>query len=470
MKIAYIATYPPRECGIGSFTKDLYDSMTNVSLTAQTGIEDTNNSVEGFIVAINDSEKAYDYLPEVKQIIRQEHRRDYLKAVKFINHSDANLCILQHEFGIFGGQNGIYILPLLHRLEIPFIVTLHTILKEPSYNEKAVLQQICMMAQKVVVMSHMAIDFLVNIYHVDKEKIVRIEHGVPDIHFNQQLSKQEFRFENKKVILTFGFVGRNKGIETVIHALPEVVKNHPEVVYVILGKTHPHTIKHAGEEYRIYLHKLIRNLNLQDHVVFINEFVNQKQLFKYLSASDIYVTPYLNEAQITSGTLSYAVGVGSAVVSTPYWHATELLAEGRGRLFDFKNSGQLSEIFSELLDHPATLNELRKKAYDYGRTTTWPVSGNKYVSIARDIVNEKLTVARERKSIIDPLMLPPFSLDHIRRLTDDTGIFQHAKFGIPNLKDGYCLDDNARALLMVLMVYRETKSTVAQSLLSIILG
>lgn len=467
MKIAYIATYPPRECGIGSFTKDLYDSMTNVSLTAQTGIEDTNNSVEGFIVAINDSEKAYDYLPEVKQIIRQEHRRDYLKAVKFINHSDANICILQHEFGIFGGQNGIYILPLLHRLEIPFIVTLHTILKEPSYNEKAVLQQICMMAQKVVVMSHMAIDFLVNIYHVDKEKIVRIEHGVPDIHFNQQLSKQEFRFENKKVILTFGFVGRNKGIETVIHALPEVVKKHPEVVYVILGKTHPHTIKHAGEEYRIYLHKLIRNLNLQDHVVFINEFVNQKQLFKYLSASDIYVTPYLNEAQITSGTLSYAVGVGSAVVSTPYWHATELLAEGRGRLFDFKNSGQLSEIFSELLDHPATLNELRKKAYDYGRTTTWPVSGNKYVSIARDIVNEKLTVARERKSIIDPLMLPPFSLDHIRRLTDDTGIFQHAKFGIPNLKDGYCLDDNARALLMVLMVYRETKSTVALNMASI---
>ncbi len=260
-----------------------------------------------------------------------------------------------------------------------------------------------MMAHKVVVMSHMAIDFLVNIYQVDKEKIVRIEHGVPDIQFNQQLSKQEFRLENKSVILTFGFVGRNKGIEAVINALPDVVKKHPEVLYVVLGKTHPNVMKEAGEEYRVYLHKLVKTLNLQNHVVFINEFVNQKELFKYLSASDIYVTPYLNEAQITSGTLSYAVGVGSAVVSTPYWHATELLAEGRGRLFDFKNSEQLSEIFLELLDHPDVMNELRKKAYDYGRTITWPVSGQKYVSLTRDILNEKPTISRERKNIIDPL-------------------------------------------------------------------
>ena len=470
MKFAYIGTYPPRECGIGSFTSDLYDSMIHTSLSEQEGYVDTNDTVEGFVVALNDSEKTYNYPPEVKQIIRQEHRRDYLEAVKYINHSDANICILQHEFGIFGGQNGIYILPLLRRLEIPLIVTLHTILKEPSYNEKAVLQQICMVAHKVVVMSHMAVDFLVNIYQVDEEKIVRIEHGVPDIHFNQHLSKQEFRLENRKVILTFGFVGRSKGIETAIQALPEIVKKHPEVLYVVVGKTHPNVLRDRGEEYRVYLHKLVKNLDLQDHVVFINEFVNQKKLFKYLSASDIYVTPYLNEAQITSGTLSYAVGVGSAVVSTPYWHATELLAEGRGRLFDFKNSQQLSEIFSELLDHPETLKELRKKAFDYGRTITWPVSGRKYVSLARDILNEKPTVSRERRSIIDPLMLPPFSLEHVIRLTDDTGIIQHAKFGIPNLKDGYCLDDNARALLMVLMVYRETKSRVALNMAPIYLS
>ncbi|HLR38055.1 MAG TPA: glycosyltransferase family 4 protein [Chitinophagaceae bacterium] len=470
MKIAYIGTYPPRECGIGSFTSDLYESMTHTSQTVQAGLKVRSNLVEGFVVAINDFEKTYNYPPEVKQTIRQEHRRDYLEAARFINHSDANICILQHEFGIFGGQNGIYLLPLLRRLEIPLIVTLHTILKEPSYNEKAVLQQIGRIAHKIVVMSHIAVDFLVNIYQIDEDKIVRIEHGVPDIRFNQDLSKQELHLENRKVILTFGFVGRSKGIETAIEALPKVVKKHPEVLYMVVGETHPNVLRDMGEEYRVYLHKLVKDLSLQNHVVFINEFVNQERLFKYLSASDIYVTPYLNEAQITSGTLSYAVGVGSAVVSTPYWHATELLAQGRGRLFGFKEVQRLSEIFLELLDHPDTLEELRNKAYDYGRTTTWPISGGKYVSLAKDIINEMPTISREQRNIIDPLMLPPFSLDHILRLTDDTGIIQHAKFGIPNLKEGYCLDDNARALLMVLMVYRESKSNVALKMAPIYLS
>jgi len=470
MKIAYIGTYPPRECGIGTFTMNLYKSMVINPYFAQTGIEASKDAVEGYIVAMNDHEQTYNYPEEVKLTIRQEHQRDYLEAAKFINLNGTDICILEHEFGIYGGQNGIYILPLLHRLEIPLIVTIHTIVKEPSYNERAVLQQICKMANKIVVMSHKAIEFLISIYKVDKEKIVYIEHGVPDIQFNQQQSKNEFRLDNRKLILTFGFVGRNKGIETVINALPEVVEKHPDVLYMILGKTHPNVLRHSGEEYRIYLQKLVKTLKLGNHVIFLNEFVNQKELFKYLSASDIYVTPYLNEAQITSGTLSYAVGVGSAVVSTPYWHATELLAEGRGRLFDFNDSKALAVIFSDLLDNPQVLKELRQKAYNYGRTITWPTSGGKYVSLAEKIALDKPAVVVEKETTIDPLILPPFSLIHIKHLTDDTGIIQHAKFGIPNLKEGYCLDDNARALLMALMAYRRKKDTLALDLAPIYLS
>ena len=463
MKLAFIGTYPPRECGIGTFTRNLYNSMVMNN-------ETTRDSREGFIIAMNDHELTYDYPEEVKLTIRQEHQRDYLSAVKFINLSGADLCILEHEFGIFGGQNGVYILSLLHRLEIPLVVTLHTIIKTPSYNEKAVLVEICKMANKIVVMSHKAIEFLTTIYNVDKKKIVYIEHGVPDIHYNQHQSKKEFNLENKKVIITFGFISRNKGIETVIKALPKITGKYPEILYMVLGKTHPNVLRYSGEEYRIYLQHLVKSLNLREHVFFLNEFIDQKELFKYLSASDIYVTPYLNEAQITSGTLSYAIGVGSAVVSTPYWHATELLAEGRGKFFDFNNSDELSTILMELLDKPDVLKMLRKRAYNYGRKTTWTKTGGKYIEVAKKIIAGKPVVLAKKETIIDPLVLPPFSLDHIIRLTDDTGIIQHAKFGIPNLKEGYCLDDNARALLMALMAYRQKKDPMALKLSPIYLS
>ncbi|MFN2128632.1 MAG: glycosyltransferase, partial [Anaerolineales bacterium] len=319
MKLAFIGTFPPRECGIGTFTNNLYNSM----LVNHKSREHRN---EGYVVAINDSDLIYEYPKEVKLTIRQEHQEDYYIGAKFINLSGADLCILEHEFGIIGGNNGVYILPLLHRLEVPLIVTLHTILKTPSYDEKAVLHEICKMADKIVVMTNKAIGFLVSIYNVPEEKIALIEHGVPDIHYSQEKSKKEFKFERKKVLLTFGFIGRNKGIETVIKALPGIVEKHPNVMYIILGKTHHNVLRQSGEEYRIYLLRLVKNLQLEKHILFLNKFIDTEDLFKYLSAADIYITPYLNEAQITSGTLSYAVGVGSAVISTPYWHALELLA------------------------------------------------------------------------------------------------------------------------------------------------
>ncbi len=457
MKLAYIGTYPPRECGIGIFTNNLFRSML-------TGIESGENENEGYVIALNDIDNTYEYPKEVKLTIRQEHQEDYLEAVKFINLSGADLCILEHEFGIFGGQSGVYILPLLHRLEVPFIVTLHTILKAPTYNEKAVLQQICNMAHKIVVMSRKGIEFLISIYKVPKEKIVFIEHGVPDIHFSPEKSKKEFKLENKNVLLTFGFIGRNKGIETVIKALPKVIERHPDVIYIVLGKTHPNVLRHSGEEYRIFLMRLVKNLQVEKHVEFLNEFINEQDLFKYLYASDIYITPYLNEAQITSGTLSYAVGVGAAVISTPYWHAAELLAEGRGKLFDFGNSDSLADTLIELLDNPKELFEIKRKAYDYGQKITWPKTGEKYIALASSILEEGPAVTEKKDTAPDLLILPPFSLTHINRMTDDTGIIQHAKFGIPNLKEGYCLDDNARALLMVLMAYRQMKDMRALEL------
>jgi glycosyltransferase involved in cell wall biosynthesis len=463
MKIAFIGTYPPRECGIGTFTNNLLDSVL-YTRKAEKG------NFEAFVVAVDDHNLTYDYPPEVKLKISQENQQDYLKAAKYINLSGADICVLQHEFGIYGGQNGVYILPLLHRLEIPLVVTLHTILKTPTYNEKAVLQEIGKMAQKIVVMSLKAIEFLVDIYDVPREKIALIEHGVPDIKFSPVKSKKEFKLGNKKVLLTFGFIGRNKGIETVINALPDVIERHPDAVYIILGKTHPNVLRHSGEEYRIFLMRLAKKLQLENHVLFLNQFIDVQDLFKYLSATDIYITPYMNESQITSGTLSYAVGVGAAVLSTPYWHAAELLAGGRGRLFDFGDSKQLSSTINELLDDPAELNNLKKTALEYGRNFTWPKTGEKYVVLFNTILEKGYTPALKKDTVLDFLILPPFSLVHINRLTDDTGIIQHAKFGIPNLKEGYCLDDNARALLMVLMAFRQMKDDRALELSPIYLS
>ena len=463
MKFAYIGTFPPRQCGIGTFTKNLLSSMIK-------HVDADGKKHEGIVVAINDLNLNYEYPEVVKFTIRQEHQRDYIQAAKFINYSGSDICILEHEYGIYGGESGVYILPLLHRLEIPLMVTLHTVLKNPSYIEKAILQEIGKMADMIVVMSQKAIRFLTDVYQIPFEKIVQLEHGVPDLKFSPELIKKEFNLEKKKVLLTFGLISRNKGIETVIRALPQVVAKHSNTIYLILGKTHPNVIRHSGEEYRNYLKILIKTLNLENNVFFFNEFVNQKDLFRYLYATDIYITPYLNEAQITSGTLSYAVGTGAAVLSTPYWHAQELLADGRGRLFDFNNFNQLAEILLELLDKPDLLKTLRKKAYDYGRNITWPKIGKKYVIVAEKIVAEKPVKIVQKETNIDPLLLPEFSLGHIRRMTDWTGIIQHAKYGIPNLKEGYCLDDNARALLMVLMAYRQKKDPLALELLPIYLS
>jgi len=468
MKIAYISTYPPRECGIATFNQNLMRAIN-------ANFPERKSPVNGgFVVALNDSENMteYEYPEEVKYVIRQNHQKDYIRAANYINTSNADVCILEHEFGIYGGESGIYILPLLNRLEKPLISILHTILKDPSYVQRIIIREIAEQSSKIIVMSNRAVEFLTTIYDIPADKIQIIEHGVPDVEASPDNPvKNLTQFKNHRVLLTFGLISRNKGLETVVRALPKIVENHPDVMYVVLGNTHPGVIKNSGEEYRDHLKTLANQLGVSKHLSFINKFVSEEELVDYLAATDIYVTPYLNEAQITSGTLSYAVGAGAAVVSTPYWHATELLANNRGRLFDFKNADDLAENVIELLDQERVLNELKTNAYEYGLHLRWPVIGAEFIRVAQEsCTNHDFSDKILKNSIVDPEVMPKFSLAHVLRLTDDTGIVQHAKYGIPNLKEGYCLDDNARALIMALMAYQRSKSKEAFELLPIYLS
>lgn len=464
MKIAYISTYMPRPCGLATFNSNLKNAIEK-NLPA--------NNHESFVIAINDQEDLaqYTYGKEVKYIIRQQHQKDYIETANLINNSDTDVCIMQHEFGIYGGDSGIYVLPLINRIEKPLITILHTVLQEPNYLQKLIIQDIALHSSKIVVMAQKAVELLEEVYEIDKSKIALIEHGVPDYpdSIDEILNKKNI-LPGKRVLLTFGLLSRNKGIETVIKALPAIVKNHPEVVYTIIGKTHPHILKNQGEEYRDYLKKLASDLGVGRNVNFINSFVSEEDLVKYLTATEIYITPYLNEAQITSGTLSYAVGAGTAVVSTPYWHAQELLANNRGRLFDFGDHTALAEIVNELLDNGKTLKNIRDNAHAYGLTLRYPKIGGLYKDLAEEAIHHHLPKVALNFSQLNAELLPTFTLDYVKRLTDDTGIVQHAKYGIPNLKEGYCMDDNSRALIMILMAYDQYQSKEALDLLPIYLS
>jgi len=464
MKIAYISTYPPRECGLATFNQNLVNALSlNASYDAQ----------KSFVVAMNESDdlNEHAYPDEVKFVIRQQTQQDYIEAADFINNSDVDTCIIEHEFGIFGGNSGVFLLSLINRLKKPFITILHTVLKEPNFMQQTIIKEIAQKTSKLVVMSKKAVLFLTSIYQIPKSSIQLIEHGVPDLEpsVNNAVAQSEL-FKNRKVLFTFGLISRNKGLETMIKALPAIVANHPEVLYVILGNTHPGVVKHNGEEYRDSLKALAKELGVEDNIAFVNKFVSEGELHQYLTACHVYVTPYLNEAQITSGTLSYAIGAGAAVVSTPYWHAQELLAEKRGRLFDFKNDEQLSDIINELLDDETKYLELKRNAYQYGLNLRWPAIGNVYLEVLTKALNAGEKPQRSIPPIVDVEGMPKLNLSHITLLTDDTGIIQHARFGIPNLKEGYCIDDNARALIMALMAYQLDKNQKALKLIPVYLS
>ena len=378
--IAVIGNYLPRQCGIATFTRDLVEGLS-------ARVPDTFT----WAVAMNDRIQGYDYPEKVRFEINQNKLADYHIAAQFLDISQTDIVCLQHEFGIFGGPAGSNLLKLLSDLHMPLVTTLHTVLIDPSDEYRTVMIKLGELSDKLVVMSHKAKSFLHDIYGITEEKIAFIHHGIPDMPFiDSSFHKDKFRVEGKKVLLTFGLLSPNKGIETVLQALPAVIEKFPDVVYIILGATHPHVLKTKGEAYRIMLQQIAHNLNISDHVIFQNNFVALRELCDFLGIADIYITPYLEEAQITSGTLVYAMGTGKAVISTPYWYATEMLAEGRGKIVPFNQPNAMAEQINELLQNDTQRHTMRKKAYTFTREAIWKEVSQKYLDVFNEVRQDRV--------------------------------------------------------------------------------
>ncbi len=440
--IAILGNHLPRKCGIATFTTDLVEALS--------GTEIGQNC---WAVAVNDRPEGYPYPSKVRFEIDQNRKEDYRLAAGFLNIEQVDVVCVQHEFGIFGGRNGTHLLQLLRTLRMPIVVTLHTVLRDPTSEQRSIIRELADLSACLVVMAQCARQFLVDSYGVAESKTKFIHHGIPDMPFvDPNFYKDRFGVEGRTVILTFGLLSENKGIEHMIRALPEITRRHPEVVYMIVGATHPHVQKAQGEAYRMSLIRTARELGVEDHVIFHNKFVDRQELREYLGCADLYVTPYLNEAQIASGALAYAMGAGKAVISTPYWYAREMLADGRGELVDFKSAEQLSQRINYLLEHETSRHAIRKRAYTFCREAVWPRIGAEYLTVFEEVKRVRARCphrfSRNRPSAGKDHDLPPVRLDHLLRLTDDTGILRHATFSIPNLEYGYTVDDNARALMI----------------------
>ncbi len=444
-RLAFVGTYSPRRCGIATFTADLVEAVAAAS-----------PETDVFAVAMNDRPEGYRYPHRVKFEINERRGADYRLAAELLNTADVDVVCVQHEYGIFGGDDGAYITKLLSRLRMPIVVTLHTVLKQPTEGQHKVLCELGRLADRLVVLAEKAIGFLTDIYQIPPEKITHIPHGIPNVPFiDPNFYKDQFGVEGKKVILTFGLLSPGKGIEHMIDAMPQVVARHPDAVYIVLGATHPHVQARHGEDYRTSLQRRVQARGVEKHVIFHNRFVELQELCEFLGAADVYVTPYLNEAQICSGTLAYALGAGNAVVSTPYWYAQELLANDRGRLVPFNDPAALASTIDELFTHEVQRHAMRKQGYMYTRDFVWPRVAAQYLEVFAQCKEERrrsprpAMVSHSRISVSRP-QLPAIRLDHLRTLTDDTGILQHARGEVPNLEHGYCTDDVARALVVVL--------------------
>jgi len=448
--IAFLGTYGPRRCGIASFTMDLAHAVTSASSAQQ--------PTTAMVLAVTEPSGQYQYPSEVKFELRQNNKADYLRAAEFINFSHVRLVSIQHEYGIFGGDDGGYILDFLRALRVPALVTLHTVLKRPSHNQRQIVQKLAAHSARVIVMSQVARDLLASSYGVRGAQVQIIPHGIPNMVRQPDSAdtlKAKFGVAGRRLVLTFGLLSPNKGIETVIRALPEIVSDFPDLLYFVVGATHPAILRREGEAYRTMLEREAEELGVRDHIVFRGQFVTPEELRQYLLATDIFISPYLNEAQVTSGALSYAMGAGAAVVSTPYWHAQELLSDGRGRLFPFKDHVALARTLRELLSSPKELQRLRAVSAGFANSMAWPHIGEAYYAVVeQSLLDERKATTRPARPASDnaePALassMPELSLDHLLRLTDDTGIIQHAQFSVPARRTGYCVDDNARALIV----------------------
>ncbi len=445
-RIAFLGDYLPRLCGIATFTHDLAEAVAGAAPGA-----------DCFVGAVNDRVEGYEYPQRVRFELLEKDLDSYRRAADFLNFNNADILCVQHEFGIYGGPAGSHLLALLKEVRMPVVTTLHTVLREPNPSQRKVMEELARYSDRLVVMAHKGAEILRETYAVPESKIDIIPHGIPDVEFvESSFFKEQFGVEGRQVLLTFGLIGPGKGIEHVIEALPEIVRQHPNVVYLVLGATHPHLVAREGERYRLGLERLAEERGVTKHVIFYNRFVSLDDLKEFIGAADIYLTPYLNEAQVTSGTLAYVFGAGKAVVSTAYWHAQELLADGRGVLVPFRDPAAIAAGVCSLLDDPARMDKIRHDAYAMGREMIWPAVGQLYLeSFQRARADRKATPrAAFAKWTLDsrPYDLPPLRLDHIIRMSDGTGIFQHAIFNVPNFHEGYCTDDNARAYILCNML------------------
>ena len=459
-KIAFLADYLPRKCGIATFTHDLYHAVA-----AQ------YPATVCRVLAINDVPKDYDYASEVGFEIQEQHLRDYQEAANFLRLNGYDVLCLQHEFGIYGGKSGSHILALLRQVNIPIVTTLHTILEEPSRDQRRVMDEIVKLSERLVVMTERGRRILQEVYSASRGKIDLIAHGIPDTPFvDPSCVKKQFGLVGKKVLLTFGLLSPGKGVEYVIRALPEITRQHPDLIYIVLGATHPNLVRMEGESYRQSLERLAEKLGMNQHVAFYNRFVELEELKQFIGAADIYLTPYLTEAQATSGTLCYAFGCGKAVISTPYWHAEELLAEGRGVLVPFKDSESIARAVTGLLKDEAQLKAMSKQAYLLGREMIWSQTAKHYFeSFHKARANHRRHhVPRFAVKTLanQPIELPEPSLNHVERLTDSVGIFQHAAYAMPDYAEGYCTDDNARALLLMVLLESSISDTAVRQQLA----
>jgi len=455
--IAFIGNYLPRKCGIATFTSDLAEAFSEQFPDVQT-----------MTLAMNDTDEGYAYPSQVRYEISQDDRFDYEHAAHFLNQQAVDIISLQHEFGIYGGLAGSHILTLLRNVTAPVVTTLHTILENPKPEQYRVMKEIIKLSNRLVVMSQRSIKLIKEVYDAPPEKVELIPHGIHDVPFvDPGFHKDKFGAEGKFVILTFGLLSDNKGIEYVIEALPEVIKHYPNILYVVLGSTHPHVILHEGEKYRQFMQARVKELGLHDHVLFLDQFVNLKDLKEFIGAADIYITPYLGREQIVSGTLAYTVGAGKAVISTPYRYAEELLADGRGLVVPFKDSRAIAEKILYLLNNEAERNAMRKRAYLFGRDMIWPTVAHRYMKCfeeaRRQNINQLFAIPITGFSSERIGEIPQLKLDHLKRMTDGTGMLQHAVFSVPNYNEGYTTDDNARALIVTVQLEHVQNLSLSES-------
>src|SRR3984885_6489466 len=445
-RVAIIGNYLPRKCGIATFTTDLCDAICA-----------EYNETNLLVIPVNDVEEGYKYPRRIRFGLSQDNLSSYRQAADFLNFSNIDLVCLQHEYGIFGGPSGSHILELLRRLHMPVVTTLHTVLREPNADQRMVMEEIAALSDRLIVMSRQSSEILQEVFHVPISKIDLIPHGIPDLPFiDPNFYKDGFGTEGKDVLLTFGLLSPNKGLENVIQALPVIFKHHPNVVYMISGVTHPHVLRHEGEKYRRHLHNLSKELGVESQVIFLNRFVSPEELVELIGAADIYITPYRHKGQVVSGTLTYALSAGKAIISTPYLHAMELLDGERGVLVPFDDPAAIAAKTVELLDNSTARHAMRKRAYLYTRDMVWHRVAQQYMGSFERVYNERLRKpratfsARNTKKALD--LLPPINLDHLRRMTDQTGIVEHAIFVVPNYPEGYAPDDNARALIVTVLL------------------